>query len=146
MLLVITAFFFFFFFFAVVAKCGAVKLHFHHKLFPQGNTGSVNSISLSIMTRIHICAGQGRFGINIENGGGRGKTHSQGLLHMSSQVLFHSSASILLFHLKRVCGVCLPLHKQLVLFWSKNPSTQPTLFWEISASCLNSPWSFPYLP
>lgn len=63
MLLVITAFFF-----AVVAKCGAVKLHFHHKLFPQGNTGSVNSISLSIMTRIHICAGQGRFGINIENG------------------------------------------------------------------------------
>lgn len=51
-----------------MAKCGAVKLHFHHKLFPQSNTGSMNSISLSIVTRIHICAGQGRFGINIENG------------------------------------------------------------------------------
>ena len=129
----------------MVATCGAVKLHFHHKLFPQGNTGSVNSISLSIMTRIHICAGQGRFGINIENGGEK-KTHNQGLLHMSSQVLLHSSASVLLFHLKRAGGVCLPLHKQGVLFWSKNPYTQPTLFGEISASCLTSPWSFPYLP
>ena len=65
----------------------------------------MNSISLSIMTRIHICAGQGRFGINFENGKRKKKkTPNQGLLHMSSQVLLHSNASVLLFHLKRACG------------------------------------------
>lgn len=60
-------------FFAVMVKCSNIKLYFHHKIFSPSNMGPMNSISLSIMTRIHLCAGQGEFGINLGNAK---KTHS----------------------------------------------------------------------
>ena len=111
-------------FFAVMVKCSNIKLHFHHKIFSPSNMGSMNSISLSIMTRIHLCAGQGGFGINSGNAkkDPQPKGRSTCLPRAS---LGQLSARVLLFHLKRACGHLLyPPTSRLFSFgiWSHPPN------------------------